>query len=56
MAQGGVGGSDSNGNAVDLSKHIVIVHGDLGTGKCIKSAMHERSLETVSERRDSLKN
>lgn len=45
MAQGGVGGSDCNGDTVDLSKHVVIIHGDLGTGKCIKSMMHERSLE-----------
>lgn len=45
MAQGGVGGSDCNGVTVDLSKHVVIIHGDLGTGKCIKSMTHEQSLE-----------
>ena len=44
LAQGGVGGPDDK-DMVDISKCVIIVHGDLGTGKRIKSLLLRRSIE-----------
>lgn len=44
LAQGGVGGPDDE-DMVDISKCVIIVHGDLGTGKRIKSLLLRRSIE-----------
>lgn len=44
MAQGGVGSPDDE-DTVDISKYIAVVHGDLATGKRIKSLMNRRAIE-----------
>lgn len=44
MAQGGIGSPDDK-DTVDISKYIALVHGDLGTGKRIKSLMNRRAIE-----------
>ncbi|KAF8337750.1 hypothetical protein F5887DRAFT_1063039 [Amanita rubescens] len=44
MAQGGVGSPDDE-DTVDISKYVALVHGDLGTGKRIKSLMNRRAIE-----------
>ncbi|KAM6491737.1 hypothetical protein JOM56_012777 [Amanita muscaria] len=44
MAQGGVGSPD-DADTVDISKYVALVHGDLGTGKRIKSLMNRHAIE-----------
>ncbi|KIL56656.1 hypothetical protein M378DRAFT_89022 [Amanita muscaria Koide BX008] len=44
MAQGGVGSPDDV-DTVDISKYVALVHGNLGTGKRIKSLMNRHAIE-----------
>jgi hypothetical protein len=44
MEQVGYGSPDDD-DAIDISKHVVLIHGDLGTGERISSIQKRRSIE-----------
>ncbi|KAF8415173.1 hypothetical protein L210DRAFT_3432429, partial [Boletus edulis BED1] len=51
LEQGGVtkppAQSDTETNSPDISEHVVLVHGDLGTGERIQTALLQRSIEST---------
>ncbi|KAG2053043.1 hypothetical protein BDR06DRAFT_1054969 [Suillus hirtellus] len=48
LAQGGVHDpADTNLNSPDISQHVVLFHGDLGTGERLQAAQLQRSIEAT---------